>query len=111
MNDQAEHRRYPRFPAKHTALLRTIDADAEGFGRTNAVSVGGCGVLTREEIPSGVAVELLMTIDRRVVQVVGRTVYTRPVEDGLTEVGVEFLDVAEEDVDLLRATLDAPASR
>lgn len=109
MSDQAEHRRYPRFPAKHTALLRTIDAEAEGFGRTNVVSIGGCGVLTREEIPPGVAVELLMTIDRRVVQVVGRTVYARPVEDGRTEIGVEFLDVADEDVELLRDTLESSA--
>lgn len=105
-NEASEHRRFPRFPARHTALLRTIDAEAEGFGRTIVVSVGGCGVLTREEIPAGVAVELMMTIDRRVVQVVGRTVYTRPVEDGLTEVGVEFLDVADEDVELLRETLE-----
>lgn len=107
MNEIDDHRRYPRFPARHTALLRTIDAEAEGFGRTNAVSIAGCGVLTRESIPPGVAVELLMTIDRRVVQVVGRTVYARPVEDDLTEVGVEFLDVADDDVELLRETLEA----
>ena len=105
MSEQRDDRRFSRFPAEHTALVRTVDAGVEGFARTNAVSVGGCGIVTRELIAAGLAVEVVLTIEGRIVQVFGRTVYSRPVEDGLTEVGVEFLDVSPEDLELLEEVL------
>lgn len=98
-------RRFPRSPAKHTALVKTIDAGVEGFACTSNVSVGGCSILTREPVRAGVAVELMVTIDSRVIQVFGRTVYSREVEPGRVEVGVEFLDVIEEDAVLLESLL------
>ena len=107
MNEHGAQRRYPRVRAEHTALVRTIDADVEGFARTNAVSVGGCGMLTRERFDEGVAVELMLTLDQRVIHLIGRTVYARSVEGDRLEVGVEFLDVAQEDRELLEELISS----
>ena len=109
MSEDRTDRRFPRIPSEHTALITTIAGGAEGFARTNSVSVGGCGVVTREPIGPGIAVEILLTIEGRVVQIFGRTVYARPLEDGLNEIGVEFLDVMAEDVALLESVLGDPS--
>ena len=58
-------------------------------------------MLTVEELEPGLAVELMLTLEQRVVQLIGRTVYSRRVEAGRVEVGVEFVDVPAEDRELL----------
>ncbi len=98
---ETEHRRYPRIPARYAVLVRCIDPPVEGFARTSDLSIGGCGVLTEERIPAHAAVELLITIDHQIVRVTGRSVYSRPRSDGRHEIGIEFLDVAYEDVELI----------
>ena len=109
MSENRSERRFRRVPTEHTALVTTIAAEVEGFARTNSVSIGGCGILTREPIGAGVAVEILLTIEGRIVQVFGRTVYERPLGDGQIEIGVEFLDVIAEDAALLESILGDPS--
>ena len=109
MSDDRDKRRFPRIPSEHTALVTAIAGGLEGFARTNSVSVGGCGIVTHEPVGAGVAVEILLTIEGRVVQVFGRTVYERLLEDGQNEIGVEFLDVMAEDAALLQSVLGDPS--
>lgn len=109
MSEHHGERRFPRFDAEHTALLKTIDEGAEGFARTRVVSIGGCGIVLPEPIPSGVAVELLLAIESQVFQLFGRTIYSRRIGPDRVEVGLEFLDVVEEDADLLESVLRGAA--
>ncbi len=105
MGQHEVERRYPRFEAEHTAFVRTIDEGAEELARTRMVGVGGCGVVLPQELPAGVAVELLLTVDQQVLQLFGRTVYCRPIGEGRVEVGLEFLEILEEDAALLESAL------
>jgi hypothetical protein len=101
----SDHRRYPRIPAEYTVLVRSIDPPTEGFARTNVMSSGGCGFLTREPIEAGGTLELLVTIEGVVAQITGRSVYVRPAEENRREVGVEFLDVSADDRELIERVL------
>ena len=105
MSDQFTERRFPRFATERTALVKTIGEDVEGFARTSAVSIGGCGIVLPGPIRTGATVELLLSIDSRVFQLFGRTVYSRELEPGRVEVGLEFLDVMEEEAVLLESLL------
>lgn len=104
---ESEHRRYPRIPARYAVLVRCIDPPVEGFARTSDLSIGGCGVLTEERIPAHTTVELLITVEHQIVRVTGRTVYSHVRPGGLCEIGVEFLDVAYEDVELIEQIFTA----
>jgi c-di-GMP-binding flagellar brake protein YcgR len=98
---ESEHRLYPRIPARYAVLVRCVDPPVEGFARTSDLSIGGCGVLTDEPIPANAHVEMLITVAHQIVRVTGRTVYSQERDDGRREIGVEFLDVAYEDVELI----------
>lgn len=103
------HRRFPRIPAEYTVLVKSIDPPAEGFARTNVLSRGGCGFLTREPIEAGAAVELLITVGGEVILITGRVAYSRFLDDGRREVGIEFLDISADDRQLIEEILSAPA--
>lgn len=103
-------RRFPRFEAEHTAVVRTIDDNAEELARTRSMGIGGCGVVLPQALPAGVAVELLLSVDHQVLQLFGKTVYCRPIGEGRVEVGLEFLEVMEDDAALLESVLAAAAS-
>ncbi len=108
MDDGGKDRRqYPRIAAEHTVLIESVDHSATGFARTHVVALGGCGFLTRESLDPGNELDLLVTLDGRILRARARTVYSRPLPDGRSEVGVEFLEISEEDLRLLEGALTA----
>lgn len=68
-------------------------------------------MLTAEQLEPGLAVELMLTLDQRVIHLIGRTVYSRRMEGNHVEVGVEFVDVPAEDRELLEDLINGGSWR
>ncbi len=92
-------RRFPRIPAEHAVLVRKVAPEGvEGFVKTRVLGLGGCMFRSDQEIGVGTTLELLLSVDDRVVKAAGEVVYERPAPGGEREVGVAFLHVAKEDL-------------
>jgi hypothetical protein len=90
-------RRFPRIASHHSVLVTKLDDGAEGFAMTKTIALGGCGFVSSERVGVGSSVELLIAIDRdHVIKALGRVVYERVLEDGYSEVGVEFVHMNDE---------------
>jgi len=104
-------RRYPRMASQNPALVKKLSAGSpEGFARTNAISVGGCGLATDEPFGAGEGVELLISVRGHVITAFGRIVYEKARIDGMNDLGVEFLWLSDEDLGVLRSLFDARCS-
>ena len=91
-------RRFPRISANHSVLVTKLDDGAEGFAMTKTMALGGCCFVSAERVGVGSSVELLIAIDRdHVIKALGRAVYERVLDDGYSEVGVEFVHINDED--------------
>jgi hypothetical protein len=91
-------RRFPRIASNHSVLVTKLDDGAEGFAMTKTMALGGCSFISSDRVGIGSSVELLIAIDREhVVKALGRAVYERVLEDGFSEVGVEFVHLNDED--------------
>jgi len=91
-------RRFPRIASHHSVLVTKLDDGAEGFAMTKTLALGGCSFISSDRVGVGSSVELLIAIDRdHVVKALGRAVYERTLEDGYSEVGVEFVHLNDDD--------------
>ena len=91
-------RRYPRFASHHSVLITKLDGDVEEFALTKTMAVGGCCVISSERLGVGSPIELLIAIDReKVIKARGRVVYERILDDGYSEVGIEFAHLDPKD--------------
>jgi PilZ domain-containing protein len=102
MAERPKTRRYPRIPAQHAVLVRPAETE-ESFARTTTLGLGGCAFVTPERFDAGNLVELLISVQDRVVNAVARVVYANPAGDGRQDVGVEFLQIEPHDRDFLRS--------
>ena len=101
----ADRRKYSRIHSENAVHLKRLDEEAaEGYGKTAALSLGGCTVLNRQPIGKGTSVELLIAVgtSHKVIKAKGRVVYEHPREDHSFEVGVEFQSISPEDFDVLQ---------
>ena len=90
---EQDNRRFPRMPSANVALVKSLSAEgSEDFAKTRSMGLGGCGLHSREPLGVGTPLELLISVEQRVVSVRGRVVYEHPEADGW-EAGVEFLDL------------------
>jgi hypothetical protein len=100
------HRRYPRIPLQNAVLVKKLGDDlVEEFASTRSLAIGGCGFFSQEALGEGSLLDILISIERQVVQVTARVVYEHPSEGGF-DVGVEFLKLDEQKIDLLGELLD-----
>jgi hypothetical protein len=104
---EAALRRFPRIASNHSVLVTKLDSGAEGFAMTKTMALGGCCVVTSDAVGLGVAVELLIAIDRdHVIKALGRAVYERQLEDGYHEVGIEFVHINDEDAKAIESLFE-----
>jgi hypothetical protein len=101
--ETTEKRRYPRIPAKHAVLVKKLADDSELLARTEILGGGGCMFVHDVALAEGSGIEILISVRGHVVRAAGRVAYALPRGDGTHEVGVEFLDVSEDD----RAVIDS----
>jgi len=108
-DEYSKRRRYPRIPSLNTVLVRSSgDADLEEFARTRTLGLGGCSFLSPAKIGLGEFLEILISVERQVARATARVVYENEAEQGRCEVGVEFIEISDEDRELIRV-LFAPA--
>jgi hypothetical protein len=102
MNEFVSKRRFPRIPSENAVLVKRLgDEEAEGFARTRVVGLGGCMFVSDEPLGVESFLDLLISVRGRVVQTRGRVVYEIPRGDDEVEVGVEFVQIAPHDRDII----------
>ena len=102
------YRRFPRIASNHSVLVTKLDDGAEEFGITKTMALGGCSVISSEPFGVGRSVELLIAINREeVIKALGRVVYERQLDDGYTEVGVEFVHLNDEHARLIEGLFES----
>jgi len=91
-------RRFPRIPSDYPVLVRRLGDEAlEKLGRTSSLGLGGCAFLSEESFGVASLVELLISIDMRVVSAPGRIVYENRASPAGFEIGVEFLELGADE--------------
>ena len=109
---QQRVRRFPRVRSEHPALVRLLGGEPlEEFARTRVVGIGGCMFLADEPLGYGSLLEVLISLEGRVVRTDARVVYEIPRQDLRHEVGVEFLRVSNGDRALLASLVARKAAQ
>ena len=108
MNEaNVDARRFPRINSENVVLVKKVASDsAEGFVKTRVLGVGGCMFVCDEPIGVGSQVELLISVVCRVVRAVGRVVYEIPRAPRSIEVGIEFLELADADREVIECLFE-----
>ncbi|MDF1552082.1 MAG: PilZ domain-containing protein [Deferrisomatales bacterium] len=102
MSGELPKRRYPRVDSENVVLVKRLGkAPLEGFTKTRVLGLGGCMLLSDEPLGVGAELEVLLSFSGRVVQTRGRVVYENPNVSGEYEVGVQFLEIARDDLEFL----------
>lgn len=103
---ESNRRRFPRLPLCHPVLIKRLgDASEESLVRIRSVSLGGCKFLHGERLGDGTLLELLFSLDDAAIEAKGRVLYEIAREDGMVEIGVEFLEIPGADREALHAAL------
>ncbi len=101
-----ESRRFPRIPSQNAVLVKeTSEGGGEAFVPTRTMSLGGCSFLSRDAFEPKTILDLLISVDQRVITAQATVVYSRLNEESRYEVGVEFLEVNPEDREILGGLL------
>jgi hypothetical protein len=104
-------RRFPRINSENVVLVKRVTADSdEGFVKTRVLGLGGCMLVCDEPMGVGTPVELLISVECRVVQAVGRVVYEIPSAPQRIDVGIEFLDLADSDREVIASLFESRGS-
>lgn len=105
-----EKRRFPRIPSENTVLVkRTGDGGDEGFAKTTVMGLGGCSFVTETPLEPEERVEVFVAVSGKVVVALGRVAWTAVRPDGRLEVGIEFLEITEEDRQVVEGLFLSPA--
>jgi len=101
-------RRFPRIPAKHSIVVRKIGGPLQGRLATTAIlGLGGCCFTHVEPQEVGHTLYLSILIGHELAQARVRVVYTRPRDEGDYEIGVEYVEVPQRDLDLIEGLVGA----
>jgi len=99
---EAPLRRFPRIPAQTSVLLRRLGGPLKGeLSTTKVLGLGGCSFIHGEPQKEGATLYLSILLGMDLAEAKVRVVYERPLEDGTFEIGVEFLEIAPRDLELL----------
>lgn len=93
-----DSRRFPRLESRQAVLIKKVDEGSavEELAPTRTIAMGGCSLVTDQPYGKGSQVELLISVDQRVVTAHGTVVYENRCEDGRTETGIEFRRLDDE---------------
>lgn len=95
-------RRYPRIASSHTVLVTAVEGERlDRFVKTHTVGLGGCGITSSQSLGIGAVVELMISVRPRAFRAEGRVVYQTALPNGEFDVGIEFLDIVDEDRKIL----------
>lgn len=93
-----ERRGFPRIEAKHAVMYKVLgDENNEALRKTKVLGLGGCMFETDSPPGVGTVLELLISLEQRVIKAKAGVVYQIDRDADAWEVGVEFLEVAPDD--------------
>lgn len=105
-DEYPRRRRFPRIASENTVLVKKLGGNAaEAFAKTRVVGLGGCMFVTDSPIGIGSIVELLISVNLRVVRALVRVAYEIPKGGTQVEVGVEFVEISSADRQVIDAML------
>lgn len=97
----SERRRFVRIESLNLlSYSLCVDDKIESYGqmgRTLDVSLGGLLIQTNETFPIGTILEIKIGIKENIIRVLGRIVHSREVDEGLYDLGIEFVNVSDTD--------------
>ena len=107
----ANTRRFPRASAQHPVRVRVLsERRPEQLTLTRIISPGGCMLVSESSIGFGSLLELMITLEGRLLRADGRVVWERRKGQAEHEVGIEFLRINRRDRDLLGEIVAAKLS-
>jgi hypothetical protein len=110
-HEEAPARRFPRIPAKNSIVVRKLGGPHQGgVTVTKVLGTGGCSFLHAEPHGVGETLFLSILVGGDLAEARVRVVYSRPQEDGSQEIGVEFLEVSEKDLERIRGLVEGCAA-
>ncbi len=99
MAESYDHpRQFPRIAKQTTLLVKKLGPhEIEEFASTTNLGLGGCRFISDEPLGEGANLELLMSVQHKVVKARARVVHEHAIEGGRFEIGAEFLALDEAD--------------
>lgn len=103
---------------KNLSLVQVDRHDEEGLpadlatGRTLDISTGGIRLELHHPLPLRTVVEMSLALDNDLVDVQGKVVYLEEIDDERCAMGIQFIDVSTEALQLLEQYVEkaAPAA-
>jgi len=100
-----EKRRHIRFRSLNLSHIsveeQETDVFLQGMGRTLNVSMAGILLETTFEVPPGSRMLLSIGLENQLIEVQGKSVYSKATGPALFETGIEFIDVAKDQQPIL----------
>jgi hypothetical protein len=88
-------------------LVTAVEGERlDRFVKTHTVGLGGCGITSSQSLGIGAVVELMISVRPRAFRAEGRVVYETALSQGEFDVGIEFLDIATEDREILSSLFE-----
>jgi hypothetical protein len=107
-------RRFPRAFSTHPIRIRVLsERRPDQLTQTRIISPGGCMLVSESSIGFGSLLELMISLDGRLLRADGRVAWERRTGQAEHEVGIEFLRINRRDRDVLAqlvATKLSPAA-
>ncbi|MBN1897286.1 MAG: PilZ domain-containing protein [Spirochaetes bacterium] len=101
----AEKRKYIRLPGDFPVWYQTIQEDDISFGKppSKNISAGGICLQMEEGEPVGTRIHLKFNIPgyEKKIEAKGKVVWMKRVETGKFELGIEFYEINQEDMDAI----------
>jgi hypothetical protein len=110
LGEQQRQRRFPRIRIQNAVLVsKPGEAEIEEIAATNSIGQGGCGFLSQEQLGEGAIVKLLISIHHQVVRANARVAYEHRLDNGVYDVGVEFIDIGKRELELIQELFEKEA--
>lgn len=96
---EEEKRNHPRIETHNFVSYVCVDEDgseiAEGYGTTLDLSQGGVKLETRSPLESPYVLLLAIDLNEQLLEIRGKVVYSKEVEEGRFLTGIRFVDTEE----------------
>ena len=102
-----KQRRFPRIPSKNPVMVKTLgDDQVSRLSSTKVVGLGGCMFVNNHPFGVGTNLSLMILVQDQFVETNARVVYEKRKGKDQYEIGVEFTQISQDDLWLLRGIME-----
>jgi len=106
--DYAKKRRFPRIPSSNPIMVRRLGPESvTRLTTTRVMGLGGCMFVNKESFGKDSLLSLLILVQGHYVDAKARVVYELPKENASFDIGVEFLEISDEDRGIIQTLFEA----